>query len=272
MASCSRSQKSIVIDESSGLIFASEDEMLSHFANEIEILEKEYSEHKPKTDLSEEEAVKLESQLTPTLEEPDEIWCDESTVLGKKLHIYIREFSVSEKEPLFHVAIAYLSDEIPSFVYLHFPTKSRDFVERYQRGQIIFDSLLENAVKGALDGDALLEGDELAVGLYEAMLKLRSTDDLQEDEFRAYSDCRELSIEDSEEIWRTNDSYGNVLVHFIKEFPERKIFYIVATVEDSPSGTHALLFSFPTRDENLVERYRQGQNLHGNEVVQEASH
>ena len=68
---------------------------------------------------------------------------------------------------------------------------------------------------------------------------------------------------------------GNVLVSFIREFPDEAdggIHYIVVTIEDMPSNSHALLFSFPTKDENLVGRYRHGENLQAEEVVQEASH
>lgn len=32
------------------------------------------------------------------------------------------------------------------------------------------------------------------------------------------------------------------------------------------------MFSFPTNDESLVDRYRHGENLHAEEVVQESSH
>jgi hypothetical protein len=44
------------------------------------------------------------------------------------------------------------------------------------------------------------------------------------------------------------------------------------TIEDTPSSSHALLFSFPTTDENLIGRYRHGENMQAEEVVQEASH
>ena len=94
---------------------------------------------------------------------------------------------------------------------------------------------------GAIDGDALHEGDDLATGLYKAMLLLRSDKDLNEDEFANYADCREETLEDADEIWRAGDSLGNVLVSFIKEFNEEEDFYyVVVTVEDAPSGSHAL--------------------------------
>ena len=50
------------------------------------------------------------------------------------------------------------------------------------------------------------------------------------------------------------------------------LHYVVVTIEDTPSSSHALLFSFPTGDKNLLDRYRHGENLQAEEVVQEASH
>ena len=50
------------------------------------------------------------------------------------------------------------------------------------------------------------------------------------------------------------------------------IFYISVTLEDSGTNSHALLFSFPTNDESLVERYRHRENLQADEVIQESSH
>ncbi len=131
---------------------------------------------------------------------------------------------------------------------------------------------------GALDGDSLVEGDELAVGLYKAMMTLRNGDDLLETDFQDFSDMREPAIEEADEIWRTMDSYGNHLVHFVKEFEYTNdieteiLYYVVVTVEDTVSESNVLLFSFPTFDESLVDRYRVGENLQSEEVIQEGSH
>ena len=107
------------------------------------------------------------------------------------------------------------------------------------------------------------------------MIKVRGESDIKEETFADYANLREETIEQPDEIWRSNDSMGNVLVSFIRDFPdegETGIHYIVVTIEDMPSNSHALLFSFPTTDENLIGRYRHGENLQAEEVVQEASH
>lgn len=259
----------IIIDEEHGLVFDSEQELYSHFEREIQTLEKEFFSLRKTNDIGEGDFKKYDRHLDRLLDDPDEVWEDSDTLGDQRMFIYIRRFD----KDVFHVAACYLTESTPSFVYLHFPTTDSNLVERYRRGQIVFQRTSADVPMGAIDGDALHEGDELAVGLYKAMLLLRSEKDIPEDDFSSYSEFREVTLEDADEIWRSGDSTGNVLVSFIKEFNEETdLWYVVVTVEDAPSNSHALLFSFPTRDKGLVDRYRHGENLQAEEVVQESSH
>ncbi len=290
-ASADLAATKIVIDEEQGLVFGSEDELYNHFHREIMFLETEFFKlRNPARDLSEGDFSSYEKNLSLTLEAPDEVWEDSKTISGKTLMIYIREFSepikgshASKRGPaekneelLFHVAICFVTNNIPSFVYLHFPSQDIDLVEKYCRGELVYDRSLQNIPMGALEGDALSENDDLAKGLYEAMQKLRVDKDIRESEFVLFAHLRENTVEEADEIWRSADSTGNLLVNFIKEYPDEggksDLWYIVVTIEDGPSNSHALLFSFPTRDRTLVDRYRHGENLQAEEVVQESSH
>lgn len=261
----------IVIDEAKGLVFDSESELYDHFSNEIQFLEQEFFELRAESgsDIPEEDFEKYNANLSGTLDDPDEIWMDTETFSDTTLYIYLRYF-----DEVFHVAVCYLTDRVPSFVYLHFPTTNEDLLEKYRRGRRTFVRSGGEVHIGAIEGDSLFEGDELAVGLYSAMLLLRSKNDIPEVEFLNYVEFREATLEEADEIWRSADSMGNILVSFIKDFGEveDELYYLVVTVEDAPSGSHALLFSFPTNDKSLVERYRHGENLQADEVVQESSH
>jgi len=263
----------IVIDESHGLVFSSEDELYQHFLPQIQALEAEYETHHAKDDIPESEHEQYEELLGTLLDDPDEIWEDVQSIHGFKVHNYVGHFS-SEQESVFYVAMVYRTGDTPSFVYLHFPSRDAAFVDRYRRGRLIYDRVLKEVEPGAVEGDALSEGDDLAVGLYRAMLKLRNGRDIPESRFKTYEQHREKTIEEPDEIWRSNDLSGNILVTFIKDLgdEEKGLHYVVVTIEDTPSSSHALLFSFPTRDRNLVDRYRHGENLQAEEVVQEASH
>lgn len=259
----------IVIDEEQGLVFDNEEALYSHFEKEIKVLEKEFFSMRKESDIDEDQFKRYDKQLEKLLDDPDEVWEDTETVPSVRMFVYLRQFD----EDMFHVAVCYLTKNSPSFVYLHFPTNNSDLVETYRRGEIVFERNAVDSPLGAIEGDALHEGDDLAQGLFNAMLMLRSEKDIAEDEFHLYADCREEALEDADEIWRSGDTVGNVLVSFIKEFNDEEEFaYVVVTVEDTPSGSHALLFSFPTRDKGLLDRYRHGENLQAEEVVQESSH
>ena len=263
-----KSAEPIIIDEAQGLVFGTEQELYSHFETEIQTLEREFFSIRKTDDINEFEFKKYDSQLEQLLDDPDEVWEDTATLGQQRVFIYIRQF-----DQVAHIAACYLTESTPSFVYLHFPTSDQALVERYRRGQMVFQRMMADVPMGAIDGDALHEGDDLAEGLYKAMLLLRADKDIPEDEFMDYADCREDALEEADEIWRSGDTTGNVLVSFIKQFDEdEEFYYVVVTVEDAPSGSHALLFSFPTRDKSLVERYRHGENLQAEEVVQESSH
>lgn len=264
----------IVIDREAGLVFPSEKAMYDHFRPQIESLETEYKSYVREDDLSEDEIGDMEAELDLTLEEPAEIWHDAQTVREFPLFHFIRPL---EEENAFHVATAYVnSEDEPTFIFLHFVTRHLELVDHYRRGDLVYDRAYEEVGFGMLDGDALSEGDPLSMGLFIAMLKVRSEKDLPYEKFRPLGDeLREETIENADEIWRTTDLNGNSIVTFIREFPDheiRDLYYVAVTQEDSNSSVHSLLFSFPTVDETLVDRYRHGENLQAEEVSQESSH
>lgn len=274
----SKKQKStydekIIIDEKNKLVFDSEDDVLEHFSKDIAKLEKEFLNLRPKDDYSDDEAAELEIHLDSVLESPDEIWLDRETLKTNPVHIYLKLIE-NPVQDIYYVALVYVAQEVPTFIFLHFPTKYINVLEAYRRGELIYDRLMNDVELGCVEGDALSEGDEFAVGLFKAMSVLRGHDDISQEEFQSYSELREEAIEEPDEIWRSTDLSGNTLVNFIKDFSMsgEPLYYIAVTLEDESSNSHALLFSFPTNDESLVDRYRHGENLQAEEVVQESSH
>ena len=135
---------------------------------------------------------------------------------------------------------------------------------------------LEVVPLGAIEGDALGGGDRLASGLYGAMLKIRSHDDIPEKDFPQYAAYRPMALQEAEEIWKRRDAQGHIFVSFIKDCEDdstaKNLHYIVITLEDEHTNSHPLLFSFPTTDPHLLERYRQGEAVQADEVIQESAH
>lgn len=271
-------EEEIIIDRENNLIFSSEEEVLKYFAAPIAQLEKEFLKMRTPEDYDDEESLKKESELEDLLQSPDEVWEDHDTVSGFTVYNFIKCFEDTENEEIyFYVAVAYLAEETPTFVFLHFPTRFDLLCDHYRRGQIIFDRTKDDKSAAGIEGDALTEGDELATGLYKSMLIVRNPNDIDESLFQNYAELREETIEEADEIWRNTSMNGYTLVTFIKDFSRAEegaelLFYVAVTLEDEGSNSHSLLFSFPSNDESLVERYRHGENLQAEEVVQESSH
>lgn len=267
-------QESIIIDEKRGLVFSSEEELYDHFLPQTQKLEKEFFLARKNSDIPEQDFEQYEALLSHVLNDPDEIWLDTEKLKNYDLHTYVGHYLVQD-EAVYYIALTLRVADEPNFIFLHFPTKDEELVEKYRNSELVYDRVLKEVELGSIEGDALSEGDDLAVGLYRAMMKVRSSHDVPEEKFKAYEQHREDCIEDADEIWRNTDLSGNILVSFIKDFgdeDQKDLKYIVVTIEDPASSSHALLFSFPTIDENLVDRYRHGENLQAEEVVQEASH
>lgn len=267
----------IIIDEKQGLIFENEKTLFGYFSVPIKEYEKIYKDnYDVKNDFSVPEQEELAYHLEEVLDDPDEIWVDDQTFEDLKVHTLIKTIETTE-QTIYHVAVVYLNseDNNPTFVFIHFTTKDINLVEAFRLQEIIFHRKLEFIQFAAIDGDSLLEGDYLAIGLLESMLKIRGEKDIPTEKFQEYASLRDSTIDSPDEIWRKVDSEGHILVTFIKDFPDmgvEDLHYMVVTEEDTESQVNSLLFSFPTNDTTLVDRYRQGENLEAEEVATESSH
>lgn len=268
----------IVIDRKANLVFKSEKDLFDFFQPQITFLEKEFDRKAAGESMEKEitalKSFSIEDELEQSLEEPQEIWHDSKTFKEFPIFHFIRPI---EDLDAFHVTITYVSSEDePTFIFLHFFTRNLELVSSYRRGELVYDRAFEEVGFGALEGDSLSEGDPLAMGLFISMLKVRGEKDVPHEDFPSMGEqFREETIESADEIWKHTDLNGNQIVTFIKEFPDvgiPELNYIAITQEDPASKVHSLLFSFPTNDPSLLDRYRQGENLQAEEVVQESSH
>lgn len=264
--------EAIIIDEEKDHIFCSEEHLYEHFSVQIKKMEAEFETNRSAKDIAQADFGKFEGCLEELLESPDEIWEDPDTLEDMTVYNYIGQFLI-EEQSVYYVAAVHLTGEMPTFVFLHFPTNDPKLVENFRRGRLVFDKTqAEIEIEGA-EEDALSDGDEMAQGLFKAMLQVRTAKDFPESEFGGFLNCRQETIEEADEMWRSTDLQGNTIVTFIKEFSnEEDFYYVVLTIQDVVSGSHFVLFSFPTRDESLVERYRQGQSLDTQAPNKQASH
>ena len=267
----------IVIDESQGLIFENDKTLFGYFSAQIKAMEDRYAKnYKAEKDFNSDEIDNLELWLEPTLDDPDEIWIDQDSFPDVPIYTLIK--TITDQGRTFdYVAVVYLNteDKYPSFVFIHFATLNPELTETFRQIEIIYHRKLEAIQFAALDGDSLLEGDYLAIGLLESMMKLRGDKDVAAADFQNFKEFRDETINSPDEIWKKVDSEGHTLVTFIKDISEEykaDHYYVVVTEEDPNTEVHSLLFSFPTNDNSLVDRYRQGENLEAEEVSTENSH
>jgi hypothetical protein len=256
----------LVIDPDRSWIFEDEEDLFQFFKKDIEFIENKFKHY-----LS--QAIENKTPtLEYTLDDPSEVWERTDLFLDERpVYTFIRDF-----DDHIEIAFCHCFEKEPVFIYSHFSIKGTPDLEDLETEFLVRDKDMREVFKGALEGDSLNEGDDLAIGLYKAMLIIRSEDDFEETSFDDFLEIRETTIEEADEIWRSMDSYGNNLVYFIKEFEDGEtsdvFHYIAATLEDPVSDSNVLLFSFPTNDRNLLDRYRVGENLQTEEVSQEGSH
>lgn len=257
----------LIIDPDRDWVFKTEDELFKFFKDDISLIEKKFKKLLGKA-LKEKETPTLEF----TLDDPTEVW-ERTDVFddGRPVYTFIKDFDDTTE-----IAFCHCFEKEPVFIYSHFTVPTKQDLTDLEFEYLVRDREMKEVFRGALEGDSLYEGDELAMGLYKAMLTLRSDEDYPEEVFGEFLGIREATIEEADEIWRAMDSYGNNLVYFIKDFEEAEkdqvFHYVAVTLEDSVSDSNVLLFSFPTKDKNLLDRYRVGENLQTEEIVQEGSH
>lgn len=260
----------IIIDEEKGLVFQNEEELYAHFEKQLLEFEEEYQRNlNAEGDIKPEDIENFEEMLVELLADPDEVWKDVNRIENVPVMVYTKEFDVENFGKLYYVALVYLANDMPTFVFLHFPTKDKSLAEYYKKGEVYYQRDGEE-----FEVDALAEGDELAVGLFEAMLTIRSEKDIPQEDFAKYFERRDSCIEEPDEIWRYTDFNGNILVNFIKDLSKGSddLYYIAVAIEDKPTDSHYLLFSFPTNDKNLVDRYCHGESLHSEDDDLEEGH
>ena len=137
----------IVIDETQGLVFQSEDELYDHFLPQIHSLEKEYFTARVKTDVQEKDFGHYEELLDHVLDDPDEVWEDATSIHGFNVRAYVGHYA-SGDESIYYVALAYATDEVPSFIFLHFPSNDLELVDRFRRGKFGLRPRVERSRSG----------------------------------------------------------------------------------------------------------------------------
>jgi hypothetical protein len=268
-------KRALFVEEEVGRIFCSENCISSFFAPEIEELESEFYKRLSDNDLSSQEREKLNHLRWITLREPDEIY-KTKTKSGFHRYILISEFKPSE-EKIWYICICLFLRGEPSFLYLAFPTSSEKMVNAYRKGEKMGARMQVKSAKSAKNLEKAEEKNSAAPmtdGLADAwtedetfraqLIQERSEEDIPLEEFSLYQGCLDETLETPDEVWSVEmegDEADPVkLYHFIRHYPDEdpSIWYVIVARELEGEEQIELLDAFPTRDGELVDRYRRG--------------
>jgi hypothetical protein len=299
--------RALFVEEELGRTFCGEDCIGEYFAPEVERLSSEYQLLLSASDLTESEREELAHLRWATLREPDEVW-REKTLSGDYRHTLISEFQPLDR-PVWCVCLSLFLRGEPSFLFLSVITRNAALVERYRRGERmswVKRAVLEKetsshpkptAEQEARDGtvipadelgmqeeepptDGLADGWSTDEAVRAALGAGRRADDIPAEEFSAYQSCFEETLEAPDEVWSlvAEQALGHGLeegavrlFHFIRSYDSGPVtFWYVVVARESDDEEHLeVVEAFPSRDSELVERYRQGtQSLGESEVAE----
>lgn len=300
--------RALFVEEEIGRTFCSEECIGEYFSPEVERLESEYQALVSANDLRPEERDELAHLRWSTLREPDEVW-REKTLSGDYRYTLIAEFQPQDKpvwcvclslflrgEPSFmflsiitrNTALVdrYRRGERMSWIKRTAEEKvsaahPKPTAEQIALdGTVVPDDQMEiQAVDGPTDG--LADGWSTDEAVRAALGAGRRSDDIPNEEFSAYQSCMEETLEAPDEVWSlvaeqsltasSGEDTSVRMFHFIRHYEsgETPFWYLIVAKEVPDEDHLEVLEAFPTRDLELVERYRQGSQELGGDGASE---
>lgn len=265
------SERVLFVEEEVGRIFCSENCIAKFFSPEIKCLEKDYFKRRSNSDFSDRERKKLDHLRWITLEEPEEVW-REKTLSGDFRYTLISEYKIDNKR-LWCVCICLFLKGEPSFLYLSFPTKNSSMVNLYRKGEKIpFKINSSSGAKKKMMEQHHFPSDGLADAWTEeetiraTMGQSRGLDDIPSKDYGLYESCFQETLDEPDEVWCVTLKKNEFqLFHFIRCYPEEQpgFWYIVIARETNNEEEIEILDACPTRDQNLVEKFRSGKQKVG---------
>ncbi len=258
-------EEALFVEEEVGRFFCEESCIVSHFTPEIEKLEREYGRHVSPTDLSGEERERYAHFRWMALENPDEIWREE-TQKGDHRYTLIAEYKPEQKK-VWAVSVCLMLRGEPSFLYLAFVSADRNLVDEFRRGdqmkvvreKVSEDQEEQNSPSNTQISDRLAEAWTEADSLRALLLKGRKTGDIPVEDFGFYQKCLEETLQNPNELWSYLPKSAKRIYHFIKHYDHEDSFWYVVIAKDTADETQIEIIDvFPTRDPELIALCRHG--------------
>ncbi|MEW6055971.1 MAG: hypothetical protein AB1540_05090 [Bdellovibrionota bacterium] len=291
-------ERILFVEKEIGRCFCTETCIQDYFQPTIDSMEEELAKLRSNSDLRAREPKDLAHYRGLTLGDPDEIWVQELES-GEKHFTFISQFRHGEGQRFSCIAVCLAIEGIPSFVFLAFLTKDDDLVDAYRRGVDMrlhepsssYDFGSSEQARPAEPTQPSLEGDTIEniesgerPGLSEHATTFanwysegRRSSDIPREAFEKFEPFIEPVIDDPDEIWNFVDDEKNEWCTFIAKFriddPDQRLgedeeegggqsnqldsFTMIVVCDKK---TLEVVFSVPTTDPTLVQRFRKGIN------------
>lgn len=252
--------KVVYVEENSPRFFCSEKCIRDYYDPMADFYRNLMLELRDPHDVSESDFPAYESYAPLCLADPDEIWVD-TTELGEQITIFLANFT-NEGGKFTYLVMGFCMDLEPTYILLSFPTRDKKLVEEFRRGERVerlpaSEELAEPEVSPMLSEDFLARQGN---AIEEEMLRHRSKNDIPAEDFEEYGHYLEQTIENPDEVWELQDDSGSTLLTLIAQQEESLFYLVICTSEQGSEGQESwrVIYSFPTNDQALVQRYRRG--------------
>jgi len=256
-------EKIVYVEEGANRYFCSEKCIRTYYDPMAEFYRKQMLEVRDPHDVSEADFSGYESYAPLCLSNPDEVWMD-STEFGENIYFYLANYTNEGGKFTYVVACFCLEDE-PTYILLSFPTRDKKLAEEFRRGEKLEikedEEVTEPEVSPVLAEDFLARQGN---AIEEEMLRHRDPTDVPHKEFEEHVHLVDQTIESPDEVWELQDEGDNPILTLISQ-QEEALHYVVICTFDASQGQESwrVIYSFPSRDPALVQRYRRGQLREG---------
>lgn len=254
----------VYVEEGANRFFCSEKCIRDYYDPMADYYKGQHVASRDPHDIPEADFTKYESYAPLCLSNPDEVWREE-TDNGENFYYFIANFT-DEGGRFSYVVMCFCLELEPTYLLLSLPTRDRKMVEAFRRGKQLEINSQEKEVASAQEKDmseALKETflSKQGNAIEEEMLRYRSKTDIPPGDFDDYTHLLEETIENPDEVWELQDEKNNTLLTLINQQDEQ-LHYVVICTQDQGSGegqeSWRVIYSFPTNDPALVQRYRRG--------------
>ena len=253
--------KIMYVEEDSKRYFCSEKCIRTYYDPMSEHYRLEMHSIRDPHDIPESDFDQYESYAPLCISDPDEVWTT-VTENGERFYTFMATFT-NEGGKFTYVVMCFCLEMEPTYIVMSFPSRDKKLVEEFRKGEKVEISQAESESSTEPEVSPILAEDFLAKqgnAIEEEMLRYRNAADIPKKEFEDYTHLVEQTIESPDEVWELQDDANNTLLTLITQQDENLAYVVICAFDHTQEAQESwrVVYSFPTNDASLVQRYRRG--------------